>query len=440
MRGSMPMSSIPLRNTVLRSVPGLCALAVGALLLMPVHSAGAATRIVSNCKDSGAGSLRNAVSSALDGDTIDAGSLACSRILLTSGEIEVRQDDLELVGRGPYALTIDGNLEHRVFRHSGTGTLRLRRVSIANGAEPNADGGCIHSQGSVELKHARVHHCRTAREGGGIYAIDKVLLSHSSACTNIAEDPRGGFGGIGGAVRASDIVLDHSQVQDNRADQGGGIAGGSVTATYSTIRRNQAQVAGGILAGCLDCTFTLRKSTVSANRSATLAGGFDAGATDSTLIVDSTVSDNVADNFSAGMLSNEARIFNSTIAFNQETGQCSGAINARPQLRLVSSIVSANTCSLGNDKDIGVFDADEIQGGNNIIGTSDVPVPPDTILARPRLGPLTDNGGPTLTRMPHADSPALDRGINPLDCLYDQRGPGFPRVKGVSTDIGAVER
>jgi hypothetical protein len=246
---------------------------------------------------------------------------------------------------------------------------------------------------------------------------------------------------------ASDVVLYRSQVYGNRAAMGGGIYGGSVSATYSVIRHNQAAHAGGILAGCIQgCTLTLNKSTVYANRAnnnsflPAIAGGFDSGGADSTLIIDSTISDNIADNFSAGALSSDARIFNSTIAFNLETGQCSGAINARAQLRLVSSIVSRNTCSQGDDKDIGVYDADLVMGSNNIIGRSDVPVPPDTILARPRLGPLTNNGGPTLTRMPAADSPALDRGINPLNCQYDQRGPGFPRVKGGFPDIGAVER
>jgi hypothetical protein len=39
-----------------------------------------------------------------------------------------------------------------------------------------------------------------------------------------------------------------------------------------------------------------------------------------------------------------------------------------------------------------------------------------------------------------ADSPARDRGSNVLNLEYDQRGPGFPRVKGTATDIGSVER
>jgi hypothetical protein len=39
-----------------------------------------------------------------------------------------------------------------------------------------------------------------------------------------------------------------------------------------------------------------------------------------------------------------------------------------------------------------------------------------------------------------SDSPALDRGSNVLGREYDQRGPGFSRVKGAAADIGSVER
>src|SRR5439155_15636504 len=46
----------------------------------------------------------------------------------------------------------------------------------------------------------------------------------------------------------------------------------------------------------------------------------------------------------------------------------------------------------------------------------------------PRLGPLQDNGGPTLTRAPFPDSPLLDAGSNSTGLTTDQRGTGFPRV------------
>jgi hypothetical protein len=56
------------------------------------------------------------------------------------------------------------------------------------------------------------------------------------------------------------------------------------------------------------------------------------------------------------------------------------------------------------------------------------------------LGPLSDNGGRTLTHLPMSNSLAIDHGNNLAGFEYDQRGAGFPRTKGARTDIGAVER
>ena len=60
------------------------------------------------------------------------------------------------------------------------------------------------------------------------------------------------------------------------------------------------------------------------------------------------------------------------------------------------------------------------------------------------LGPLADNGGPTLTLLPGATSPAVD--AIPLGTPFlcdgssptDQRGVARPR--GAACDIGSVER
>jgi hypothetical protein len=59
----------------------------------------------------------------------------------------------------------------------------------------------------------------------------------------------------------------------------------------------------------------------------------------------------------------------------------------------------------------------------------------------PQLGSLDDNGGPTLTMLPSATSPLLDR-VATIACLAlvttDQRG--ITRPQGTACDIGAVER
>src|SRR5262249_35549236 len=56
----------------------------------------------------------------------------------------------------------------------------------------------------------------------------------------------------------------------------------------------------------------------------------------------------------------------------------------------------------------------------------------------PKLGPLQDNGGPTLTMALLPGSPAIDAGA-PTDSEWDQRGPGYPRLVNRATDIGAYE-
>ncbi len=68
----------------------------------------------------------------------------------------------------------------------------------------------------------------------------------------------------------------------------------------------------------------------------------------------------------------------------------------------------------------------------------------------PLLGPLANNGGPTLTMVPLAGSPAIDQGVNPANSpsnLVDQRGLTRPvddpnianATGGDGSDIGAVE-
>jgi hypothetical protein len=81
-----------------------------------------------------------------------------------------------------------------------------------------------------------------------------------------------------------------------------------------------------------------------------------------------------------------------------------------------------------------------VNNGGNVIGTSAAPIDP-------MLGPLADNGGPTMTHVLLAGSPAIDMGdpsfSPPPD--FDQRGNPFTRVydgvgmDGARIDIGAFE-
>jgi len=86
---------------------------------------------VTSCADSGADSLREVISNAASGDTVDlsglTGANACanSKISLTSGEIPIKQDDLTIKGPGAANLAIDGSGlpsgpgDYRLFHHYG---------------------------------------------------------------------------------------------------------------------------------------------------------------------------------------------------------------------------------------------------------------------------------------------------------------------------------
>lgn len=435
--------------------------------------ADAAVRTATNCNDSGSGSLRAMIAGAASGDTIDLRGLSCSRIVLTSGQIMIPQANLTLLGRSRYALTIDGNRNDRVFWHTGTGRLRIEHVSVAYGSRSMQGdpitgvdiGGCIRSEGDVELHRARVHHCSvymsgfldTGSAGGGVGAAGHVLVSWSAVFSNSATDR-----GFGGGVQGGSVTLYRSQVYNNAAHEGAGVAAGAVgtdargiTATYSLIHGNRASGAGGGLY-LWNGDFVLNKSTVSANETANTAGrssivgtgGIHVDGTGRYVIVDSTISGNHGYTSSAAFLDGEVSIYNSTIAFNVEdefdefatacTG--AGALNA-DVLHLESTIVAKNTCLTGPGYDIGGSPGTStITGADNLIGRARIAVPPDTISADPLLAPLGANGGPTRTHLLLSGSPAIDRGSNLLDRAYDQRGPGFPRVRGASADIGATER
>jgi len=65
----------------------------------------------------------------------------------------------------------------------------------------------------------------------------------------------------------------------------------------------------------------------------------------------------------------------------------------------------------------------------------------DQINTDPLLGPLQDNGGPTFTHALLPGSPAIDAGDPNFapPPYYDQRGPGFDRVRGSRIDVGSYE-
>src|SRR5437660_3141636 len=96
------------------------------------------TIIVTSTADSGAGTLRAALASAANGDTIDASGVT-GTILLTSGELLVT-NSVTILGPGPANLAVNGNAASRVFHIAPSNTATIASLTITNG-RADAGGG-----------------------------------------------------------------------------------------------------------------------------------------------------------------------------------------------------------------------------------------------------------------------------------------------------------
>jgi hypothetical protein len=117
--------------------------------------------VVTECSES---AVREAITSASSGDTIDLAALSACTITLASGEIAIAVDDLTVQGPADTSLTLSGNHASRIFHHTGHGLLTLDHLAITDGnyATPVEDkyvsyvgtGGAVHSDGSVTLSNS----------------------------------------------------------------------------------------------------------------------------------------------------------------------------------------------------------------------------------------------------------------------------------------------
>ncbi len=421
---SIRMKLLPLSLAAALALPGATiAFASGASDSMR------APRPLATCDDAG---LRGAIAAASSGDVLDL--TACSEITLTAGEIHVNVDDLTLNGPGADHLTIDGAASayyfNRIFDHTGTGTLSINGMTLADahyiGYVPGAlvKGGCIYSAASVSLSDAVVTGCMvdtiTADYalGGGIYAAGDVTLVNSSVTSNTAFSP------------------------NNEAEGGGVFVRGKFTATDSSIADNEVvapmsyAIGGGItVLGSGDVN--ILRSTLSGNK-AQFRGGASVNTTGSVEVANSTISSNVASLYVGGAsFIPGATIANSTITGNSSGSALFGVGIYGYQITLQGSIVANNLDSAGTtmlDVSAGL-----IGGADNLITSASSAVPDGTIPDCPRLTALEDNGGPTLTHKLIAGSPAIDQGNNTIPLATDQRSMGFARTFGTKTDIGAYE-
>lgn len=345
---------------------------------------------------------------------------------------------------------------------SNYGTLNLNHTTFTKNKAANGGGAIWNSGGNAKVKNSRFKGNKATGGGGtgGAIANDAgdvsvngsdFIKNHAnsggafwsqfnstnsiknSMLRNNAADTGAGITNFGGLQLVLDTIAGN-----NAVSQGGGIFhGGFLSIDASTIRGNHAATGGGMRH--FGNSLFIQKSTFSGNGST--GDGAAVYSTADAEIHNSTFSGNNAGAINGGggwFQSRNTALFKFVTFAGNVAGYGSGvyADGASPipsEIQLQNTVVSNN---VGGNCD----GATITSLGYNISSDSNCGAftqPGDKKNKNANLGPLANNGGPTLTHLPLFPSPLVNKGLNDAGILTDQRNA--PRPVGPKSDIGAVE-
>ncbi len=342
--------------------------------------------------------------------------------LAATGDLDIYAD-LTLAGAGPETTLIDGSRLDRVLEVRGGAAVQVSGVAITNGdADANAE------------------------DGGGIY------------------------------VNGGQLILTNSVLRDNAGQYGGGLRvenDGSATVIDSRLTHNTGLTGGGLYVGSYtgQATAVVSNSLIDDNIASgsslgSNGGGVRVSGNGDAALVNTTVSANRATLNGGGIFADHiVRLYNVTVTANVADSDADGAgnggglaISAGTPVGFGTarnSLIAANTDGSPTGAQYANCAGTLTSEGYNLLGTATgctlAGVTTGNIVgAAPFLGPLQDNGGPTLTHALLAFSGAIDAGDQAgcvdqalLPLTRDQRGYVRPidggTTRGVRCDIGAFE-
>jgi hypothetical protein len=345
------------------------------------------------------------------------------------GDTDIR-DDLVIEGAGRGATVITGYPERVFDVHSGAevviGDLAIRDIEAV--PNPQLDcGRAVRNGGALTLRRVDIVNVGMRGSGGGICNLEEGILTVEDS---LLDGNRAALSGGGAAIyNAGRAVLRRVAVQHNYSDgpnDGGAIYSSGELRIYDSVVRNNwipapfgTRRGGGVAAS----GFTeLKNVTVSGNwtKQETWVGETDSRG--------------------GGLaLWGDAVLTNVTVTAN-ESGTSGGGIfyGGGGALTMVNTIIDGNTG--GNCAGEAVTSLGHNIDGDGSCGLAGVG---DRSGVDPMLGPLADNGGPTVTHALLAGSPAVDAGDGAACPGWDQRGAPRPADGDgdgeALCDIGAFE-
>lgn len=346
---------------------------VTALPAMTAAPVRAATDHVTNCDNSGTGSLPAVVTAATTGDTIvfDLNCPAAGPITLMAA-ISVSKN-LVIDGTG-HTIVISGGGTTEIFTITASGSLFLSDLTLRDGK---------------------------AFQGGAIQTASTLTVTACTLVNNVATDAGATAGGAIDTSSGALLIVLNSTFTGNHIPTGSALggainvaAGVNATITDDTFTGNSAQDGGALF---VSGTANVTNSTFTGNTATTGAGGLETGGNGATMTVrNSTIAGNTGGNFAAGgifaSVTGTTTLTNTIVAGNTAT--------TNPDVR--------NHVTSGGHNLIGATDGSTGFTGTDLTGTAASPLDP-------KLGPLASNGGTTQTMALLFGSPAVSTG-DPAVC------------------------
>jgi len=357
--------------------------------------------LVTNTNDSGAGSLRQAITNA-SVDTVPKAinfQSGLTGTIALSTELPIFFTSVSINGPGANLLTVSRSSapatpQFRIITVPDSMNVLVQGLTISNGFAASGGGIMIETGGALTLKNCDLSNNAATDFGGGLFNRGTLTVRDSLISGNSVNNFAGG-GLINRGTTAAATLIN------------------------TTVSGNQAVSGGGVFDDGVGTKLTLLNCTITNNTA--LLGGFSSG---------------LHTNNSTGFNEQNAKVRNTIVA---------GNVGTNPE---VLGLFSSQGHNL-------IGRSDGTNGFTNSVNGDKVGTTATALDAR--LAALANNGGPTKTHALLAGSPSLDAGDScafdnscvpqyGLSVTTDQRGAGFNRlVDGpdagttATLDIGSFE-